>query len=223
MRLAEQILDGAISQQQKLSGEKKEREFILEVRETVESRIGHLRNAKQLHVREVLSDVDAERKAWEERLHSFVGGENVGDTERIGAAGVNVKGGDNRIVMSKKTTDLHVQNDGYWKRVFAHERVHQRDQATQFDRKELFFLNRSGAVEKATVIGDLTEHHAIRGAKQPDGDLVPSYVEHTKKGDRIEELVGKAAYERAMASGEMQELQDTIMNKQRALFTKNAS
>lgn len=140
----------------------------------------------------------------------------VGDTEKIGAAAYNDKM-DNSVTYSVTTMDYNLQDPDYWKRVAKHEQIHQEDQAANFNRDHITYVDGTDDVQTVEVRSTIVEWQPSSQANKPE-DLTTEYQEHVDKGEQLAKSIGpdgKELMEDALKTGDMQGLQVKIIERQR--------
>jgi len=185
------------------------------VEKEVEEKTTELRDQFGDAVDDIVKDAAQDVKGYQQSLNELVGDHLVGDTASEGAAGYNDKGDGNKVVISEEAAKREVEDREYWEGVRVHEEQHQNEQTFNVNQQEVQYVDSSGSLTKASVIGNLTERDAIRAARQPDDHLVPEYVEHAEIGDEVVEIAGEQEVSKALKSGDVQELQKVMFEKQR--------
>lgn len=219
--VAKRIVEEAITQTQESTGTISGKEFGTRVEDQVEQTTTALREQFGEAADAIVGDTTATVTGYKQQLDELVGENNVGDTEKVGAAGY-VERASKTMVLSKRHTDLEVDNRGYRERVLQHETVHQQDQAAQYNSQTITALDdNTGELVEFSVVGDLTEGQAIRKSGQPDGDLVPEYVEHRQQEGRLASIVGESRIDEALKSGDTESLQQEIIERQREQILAN--
>ncbi len=129
-------------------------------------------------------------------------------------AAYNRKGTDNGIAVAGDMLrpDQVFNRKGYLTRLTIHEETHKNLQTATFN----LGVIRTPTLQ-VSVIGDLTEWQAITEAQQRPEELVPSYVEHKKQGERLVAALGtngrRLVYD-ALKNGDMQSIQQRITDRQ---------
>lgn len=212
---SETLIEEAIQNQRPGGKEITGKELGTNVEKEVEEKTTELRKQFGDSVDDIIGDIDDDVKGYKQTLDELVGDHYVGDTASEGAAGYNDKGDGNKVVLSEEAAELHVEDPDYWKRVRLHEEQHQNEQTFNVNRQEVQYVDASGSLKKASVVGNLTERDAIRASDQPDEDLVPEYVEHAEIGDEVADIAGEQEVSQALKSGDITALQRRIFEVQR--------
>ncbi|MBT4119772.1 MAG: hypothetical protein HOG89_02430 [Candidatus Peribacter sp.] len=207
------IVEGAIEETQEATGTVTATEFQNQVEQRVEATTSTLQNEFGDAADDLIGDVTITMSTWKQSMNDLVGPDSVGDTEEEGAAAY-VERASKKKVTSKQATDLHVEDRPYWERVKEHEEVHQFDQATDYSAQTVTYMDDSNQMQEVTVVGDLTEWQAITVPDQPDSDLTTGYIEHKANGNAVAEIAGEGAVTSTLASGDVESLQRTIIEKQ---------
>ncbi|MDP6561972.1 MAG: hypothetical protein QF793_03540 [Candidatus Peribacteraceae bacterium] len=213
MQPQEHIVDTAITETQESTGTVTATEFQSQVEQRVAVTTTAMQDQFGDAADELIGNVTVTMSSWKQSMDDLVGPDSVGDTEEEGAAAY-VEIASKKKVTSKRATDLHVEDRPYWERVRIHEEVHQNDQATDYNAQTVTYLDESDQMQEVTVVGDLTEWQPITVANQPDSDLTPDYIVHRENGNTIAEIAGEGAVTSTLASGDVESLQQTIIEKQ---------
>jgi hypothetical protein len=214
-KLEEQIVETAIHETQESTGTVTSTEFQNQVEQRVEVTTTTLQNQFGDAADELVGNVTVTMTTWQGSMNDLVGPNSVGDTEEDHGASGLVERSSKKMVLSKENTELKVDDRGYRERVKGHEDVHQNLQATDYSSQTVTYMDNAGEAQEATVVGDLTEWQAITVPGQPDSDLVPAYVEHRRIGNEVAMIAGEGAVTSTLASGDVESLQATIIEKQR--------
>lgn len=182
------------------------RSFVDGVEARVMKRVGEVQLQFGRMADSMVGPVIAEVKSYKQaKLDLLDPNFKVKDTEAKGAVAWNEKGGDNSIAMGHGAMDADI-DEAYFGRVVDHEKVHQLDQAAEFNRSALEYPGGIIAVNPTLV-----EWHAITKANQPDSDLSPDYRQHKRDGDALVAYLGSSArLLHALKTGDMQSVQEMI-------------
>ena len=116
METQEAIVDNAIKETQESTGTISGKEFGNKVEEQVEQTTTALREEFGDAADEIVGDTTSTFNSWRASMSELIGDSDVGNTEEEGAAGYVVRSS-KQMVLSKRGTDLHVDDRGYRKRV----------------------------------------------------------------------------------------------------------
>ena len=216
--MAKDIVGKAVEETQKNERGKTVDQFGKSVEEGVKEKTEELQFEFGDGIKQVAAEAMAVARGYHEERNTLLDPnatvENIAEEE--GAAGMNKKGAGNTVAMDKAAMDFDLgAKKEYWERVGEHERIHQEDQAGQYNADKVAYVDASGEIEEVEV-GTLVEWHPSSEANKPE-DLVPEYVQHVEDGEALAGSIngGENLIKEALKTGDMQALQETIIEEQR--------
>lgn len=187
-------------------------QFTANVEAEAEERVEVLQEQFGDAVNGLAGRVMTETKSYTESKKAILDGSAfVGDAAAIGAAAYTNMG-DRSVTYDVNAMDYALQDEGYWKRVHEHERIHQEDQAGAYNLQSITYVDESGNVV-TTDTGALVEWQPSSKANITS-DLTPEYQQHVKDGEELAKIVGKDRIEQALGDGDMQGMRREIVEEQ---------
>ena len=209
---ADTIVQESIDVVQERSDGKAVSVFTTEVQEEVRERTEVLQEQVGSAAKDIAGEVMEKAKSYKQSRDvlfepDFTVKSAVGDA---GAAGWNDKGNGNEIALAEDAMAYEIDTS-YWQRVGEHERVHRDDQSGTYNRTDVTYVDETGSVETVDVVGTMTEWQATQ--KNIASDLTPEYTTFKEEGQEFADAVGEGRVVAALKTGDIQGLQDEIIEE----------
>ncbi|MEK7590746.1 MAG: hypothetical protein AAB489_00875 [Patescibacteria group bacterium] len=218
--LAHTIVEDVVTTEQENGQEVTVDQFTTNVEVEVEERVEVFQEQFGDAVNGLAGQVMTDTKSYAESKKAILDGSAfVGDAAAIGAAAYTNMG-DRSVTYDVNAMDYALQDEGYWKRVHEHERIHQEDQAGAYNLQSITYVDTSGNVV-TTKVGALVEWQPSSQANIPS-DLTTEYQQHVKDGGELAAVVGESRIEQALKDGDMQGMQREIVEEQLPEFMEVA-
>jgi len=210
--LSHTIVQDIVSAEQKKGQEVTVDQFTENVEAAAEERVEVLQEVFGTQIDVIAGQViDNAQSYGEGRREVLDGSAFVGDAHAIDAAAYTNMG-DRSVTYDTSSMDYELQDEGYWERVKKHEEIHQTKQAGEYNAQTVVYVDQSGVLQE-TEVGALVEWQPSSQANI-DSDLTPEYKQHVDDGEELAEVVGESNIEKALASGDMQNLQQEVVKEQ---------
>jgi hypothetical protein len=195
-------------------------QFTSEVVAQVRERTEHMRCSKQAEMRALAGQIMADAEGYAAaKARIFDTDLKVKDTQAKGAAAWNDKAAGNEVAVALDAMDLEI-DEAYWQRVagktnsegpdgLSHEYIHKELQAGAYNLAEVSYVDASNQVQDVDVGQTLVEWQATQA--NVASDLTPEYARFQADGEEFVEAVGERYVTAALQSGDMQALQDRII------------
>lgn len=202
MQTAEALLEEEIDAEKEDGGRETVGSFTRNVEQRVEQSIEDLREESGDEVRDLTGSAMTKVRGWTESKRALLNSNyEIDDTAKEGAAAW-FEPGSGKTVFDGSVMDLDVDR-GYWARTRKHEEQHH-SEADTFNRGAIFFQGKTYAARPMLTEGRATQH-------QPDGDLVPSYIQYRNIFRQVASYLGsRSPIDAAIESGDIARLQETI-------------
>ena len=216
--LADSIAQDIVTAEQQNGQEVTVDQFTANVEARAEAQIAELQELFGSQIDVVAGQVlDNVKSYGASRTEVLDGSAYVGDAHAIGAAAYTNMA-DRSVTYDTSALDYQLKDEGYWKRVNEHERIHQEEQAGEYNLQSVIYVDQSGVLQE-TEAGELVEWQPSSQANIPS-DLTAEYKGHVEAGEELADVVGDDQIKKALKSGDMEGLQEEILDDQKVEIAK---